>query len=89
MSYTNGKSARQRTTHTKFQTAYGMASIRHDQEVLNSMRKRGLIENSDKIVRELFTICGCGAEGCGFTSFVRQGDDAVERMKSGKDPQRG
>ena len=82
------KRPRQRTTHTRFQTALGMSAIRHDLDVYNAMHKRGLVERSADIVREHFVICGCGAQGCGFTSVVRRGDDAIDKMRAGKDPWR-
>ncbi len=89
MSYTNGKRSRQRTTHTKFQTGLGMRLIRHDMDIYNSALKRGLIERTDEIVREHFVICGCGAEGCGFISVIRRGDEgSMERLRAGLDPWR-
>lgn len=38
---------------------------RHEQEVWNSMLKRGMIDPS-QFVRTQYIVCGCGAEGCGF-----------------------
>ena len=38
---------------------------RHEQEIWNSMVKRGMIKMSDH-VRTHYVVCGCGAEGCGF-----------------------
>lgn len=71
MSRTNGKRKRQRSNFVKLQTQRGMAKIRFDMEVFNSMLKRGLVRDSDKISRLNYVICGCGVAGCGFTSVQR------------------
>lgn len=90
MSYTNNKQKRQRSHHVYFQTPRGMSEIRHTMEVYNSARKRGEIENADHIVRENFVICGCGAEGCGFVSVIRDTDEKAQQyIKDGRDPWRG
>jgi hypothetical protein len=39
--------------------------FRHEQEIFNSMLRRGEIDPS-KFVRIGHVVCGCGAEGCGF-----------------------
>ena len=44
-----------------------ISMARHEQEVWNSMVKRGEIDVG-KFVRTLYVVCGCGAEGCGFIS---------------------
>lgn len=40
-------------------------AARHEQEVLNSMIKRGEVDPAT-FVRTHYVVCGCGAEGCGF-----------------------
>lgn len=50
---------------------------RHDQEVWNSMLKRGLIDPS-KFVRTHYVVCGCGAEGCGFITRWMKGPRVVD-----------
>ncbi len=46
-------------------TPKDLVAARHEQEVWNSMVKRGMIKLSDH-VRTQYVVCGCGAEGCGF-----------------------
>lgn len=40
-------------------------AARHEQEVFNSMIKRGEVDPTT-FVRTHYVVCGCGAEGCGF-----------------------
>lgn len=46
---------------------------RHEQEVWNSMLKRGAIDPT-KGVRTQYVVCGCGAEGCGFITRWMKND---------------
>ena len=55
----------------KYLTLKEINIAKHEQEVWNSMLKRGLIDPS-KFVRTAYVVCGCGAEGCGFiTKWVK------------------
>lgn len=49
----------------KFMTKRDLHEARREQEIWNSMLKRGLIDPSE-FVRTAYVVCGCGAEGCGF-----------------------
>ncbi len=57
----------------RFLTGRDMASAKHEEEeVYNSMKKRGEVKDADKIVRERHVVCGCGASGCIFISAQRK-----------------
>jgi hypothetical protein len=49
----------------KFLSKLDIHETRREQEIWNSMLKRGLIDPS-KFVRTAYVACGCGAPGCGF-----------------------
>lgn len=49
-----------------------MASVRHAQDIRNSKIKRGAIDVSDEI-REVVSVCGCGAKGCVGISGIKSG----------------
>lgn len=49
----------------KFLSPTDLSAAKFEQEIWNSMLKRGLIDPS-KFVRTQYVVCGCGAEGCGF-----------------------
>lgn len=57
----------------KYLTLKEVNIARHEQEVWNSMLKRGLIDPS-KFVRTQYVVCGCGAEGCGFIARWMKSD---------------
>ena len=48
-------------------TPKDISAARFDQEVFNSRIKRGEID-PDSFVRTAYVVCGCGVEGCGFTT---------------------
>lgn len=48
-----------------------ISAARHEQEVWNSILKRGDVYNPEKIVREMHVVCGCGVEGCIFIRAER------------------
>lgn len=52
-----------------------MNMVRHSDEVTNSMIKRGVYTPKEN-VRSQHVVCGCGAEGCVFVSYIPQ-----ERME--------
>ena len=49
----------------KFLSRLALREARREQEIWNSMLKRGLIDPS-QFVRIAYVKCGCGREGCGF-----------------------
>jgi hypothetical protein len=51
-----------------------ISAAKYEEEVMNSLLKRGEIKDSDKIVRFRHIVCGCGAEGCIFIHFWRKQD---------------
>lgn len=51
-------------------TPKDISAARHEEEVYNSMLKRGEIKEAEKIGRTQLVVCGCGAEGCIFISTV-------------------
>lgn len=55
----------------KFLSQKEINMARHEQEIWNSMLKRGLIDPS-QFVRTGYVVCGCGAEGCGFITQWRK-----------------
>ena len=55
----------------KFLTQKEVNIARHEQEVWNSMLKRGLIDPT-QFVRTGYVVCGCGTEGCGFITQWRK-----------------
>ena len=54
-------------------TPKDISAARFEQEIFNSMIKRGKINPNDH-VREHYVVCGCGAEGCGFIARWRKAD---------------
>lgn len=51
---------------------------RREQEIWNSMLKRGLIDPS-KFVRTAYVVCGCGEPGCGFiTRWMKDQPNVVD-----------
>jgi len=56
----------------RFLSGHDMASAKHEEEVYNSMKKRGEVKDSDKIVSERHVVCGCGVSGCIFISAQRK-----------------
>ena len=52
---------------------------RHEQEIWNSMLKRGEVKAAERIVREHHIVCGCGVEGCIFIHLQR--DETEEQRK--------
>lgn len=62
----------------KFLTKRDLHEARREQEIWNSMLKRGLIDPS-KFVRTAYAVCGCGAEGCGFiTRWMKDYPNVVD-----------
>lgn len=61
----------------RFLTKHDIASAKHEEEVYNSLLKRGKIENADKIVSQRHVVCGCGAIGCIFMHFTRDYKDDI------------
>lgn len=55
----------------KYLTQKEVNMARHEQEIWNSMLKRGMIDPS-QFVRTHYVVCGCGAEGCGFITQWRK-----------------
>jgi hypothetical protein len=51
----------------RFLTQKDMSAAKHEQEVWNSLVKRGKIDESNRD-RFAHVVCGCGAEGCIFIS---------------------
>ena len=49
----------------RFLTPKDLHEAKREQEIWNSMLKRGEIDPS-KFVRTEYVVCGCGVEGCGF-----------------------
>lgn len=49
----------------RFMTKIDIAAARREQEIFNSMVKRGEIDTS-QFKRTAYVVCGCGVEGCGF-----------------------
>ncbi len=61
----------------KYLTQKEVNIARHEQEIWNSMLKRGLIDPTT-FVRTGYVVCGCGAEGCGFiTRWVKKWPDGT------------
>ena len=59
-------------------TKRDLHEARREQEIWNSMLKRGLIDPS-KFVRTAYVVCGCGAEGCGFiTRWMKDYPNVVD-----------
>lgn len=52
-------------------TPKDISAARFEQEVWNSMVKRGEIDPTLG-VREQYVVCGCGVEGCGFISRLKK-----------------
>lgn len=62
----------------KFMSPKDLSAARHEQEVWNSMLKRGLIDPS-RFVRTHYVVCGCGREGCGFiTTWLKTYPNVVD-----------
>ena len=49
----------------RFLSKLDIHEARREQEIVNSMIKRGEIDPT-KSVREQYVVCGCGVKGCGF-----------------------
>jgi hypothetical protein len=62
----------------RFLSQKDMSAARHEQEVHNSLIKRGEMPNADQIVRSQHVVCGCGAEGCIFISNRRETPEQLE-----------
>lgn len=59
-------------------TPVDLAAAKHEQEIWNSMLKRGLIDPS-KFVRTGYVVCGCGAPGCGFvTQWMKNQPNVID-----------
>lgn len=52
-------------------SANDIASAKHEEEIFNSMLKRGEIRSPDKITKTMHVVCGCGNEGCIFLCHIR------------------
>lgn len=62
----------------KFISPKALSAARHEQEIWDSMLKRGRIDPS-KFVRTQYVVCGCGFEGCGFiTTWLKTYPDVVD-----------
>jgi hypothetical protein len=62
----------------KFMSRKDLHEARREQEIWNSMLKRGEIDPT-KFVRTAYVVCGCGAEGCGFiTRWMKDYPDVVD-----------
>ena len=62
----------------KFLSPKDLSAAKYEQEIWNSMLKRGLIDPT-KFVRTGYVVCGCGAEGCGFiTRWMKDYPNVVD-----------
>jgi hypothetical protein len=62
----------------RFLSKLDIHEARREQEIWNSMLKRGLIDPS-KFVRTQYVVCGCGVRGCGFiTQWLKTYPDVVD-----------
>ena len=62
----------------KFMSRRDLHEARREQEIWNSMLKRGEIDPT-KFVRTAYVVCGCGAEGCGFiTRWLKEYPNVVD-----------
>jgi len=61
----------------RFLSPKDLVAAQHQQEVINSMIKRGEIDTSN-VVRERHVVCGCGAEGCVFISMQKENKDETQ-----------
>lgn len=62
----------------KFMSKLDIHEARREQEIWNSMLKRGLIDPS-KFVRTAYVVCGCGAPGCGFiTRWMKDQPNVID-----------
>ena len=62
----------------KFMSRRDLHEARREQEIWNSMLKRGEIDPT-KFVRTAYVVCGCGAEGCGFiTRWMKDYPNVVD-----------
>lgn len=62
----------------KFMSRKDLHEARREQEIWNSMLKRGEIDPT-KFVRTAYVVCGCGAEGCGFiTRWMKDYPNVVD-----------
>lgn len=53
-------------------TQKDISAARYEQEVFNSMLKRGEVKSPEQIKRSAHVVCGCGAEGCIFITHWRE-----------------
>jgi hypothetical protein len=58
----------------KFLRHADLVSAKKEEEIFNSMLKRGEIKDPEEIVRTHHVACGCGAPGCVFISVQRKSD---------------
>jgi len=62
----------------RFLSKLDIHEARREQEIVNSMIKRGEIDTT-KSVREQYVVCGCGVKGCGFiTRWLKTHSDVVD-----------
>ena len=62
----------------RFMSRRDLHEARREQEIWNSMLKRGEIDPT-KFVRTAYVVCGCGAEGCGFiTRWLKEYPNVVD-----------
>ena len=62
----------------RFLSKLDIHEARREQEIVNSMIKRGEIDTT-KSVRTHYVVCGCGVEGCGFiTRWLKTHSDVVD-----------
>jgi hypothetical protein len=62
----------------KYLSPKDLSAAKYEQEIWDSMLKRGLIDPS-KFVRTHYVVCGCGAEGCGFiTRWMKDQPNVVD-----------
>jgi hypothetical protein len=61
----------------RFLSPKDLSAARHDQEVWNSLVKRGEIDES-QFARYHYQVCGCGVEGCGFTCGWKKDAPALQ-----------
>lgn len=67
----------------RWMTNKDLAAAKFEQEVWNSMLKRGLIDPT-KFTRTQYIVCGCGVEGCGFITKWMKGYPNVVDLEQQK-----
>ena len=68
----------------RFLSKLDIHEARREQEIVNSMIKRGEIDPT-RSVREQYVVCGCGVEGCGFiTRWLKTHNDVVDLAEQKK-----